>query len=96
MIKKVQRNHIQHDNPEIECGNTNAQTHTEIHRKCMQQRNFLLIPCDNKCAVKVEINRNPLALVPKSKVGWIGKLVEAKTANRDTVLSRMLHLTQCL
>ena len=42
---------------------------------------MLLVSCDDKCALKVGVPGNSLALVPKSKVDWTAKLVEVKAVD---------------
>ena len=43
---------------------------------------MLLIPCDNKQIVEAGTPGNPLALVPKSKPGWIATSVEINAADQ--------------
>ena len=84
IIKKVQRKHIQHENPDIEHGNVNAKNLRKVIVNACNKDKMLLISCDDKCKVKLGIPGNPLDLVPNIKVGWIDKPVEVKATDHDT------------
>ena len=55
----------------------------------------MFISCDNKCIVKVGAPRNPLALVPKSKTGWMSIIADARSVDHGIFFKSNVVHTAC-
>ena len=80
----------------MECANINAKNIRKVIVSTHNKNKTMLISCDDKLAVKFAAPGNPLALVPKSKVGLTDDNSEHRVADHAAFFKSNTVPTACL
>ena len=66
--------------------NINAKNVRKVLVSVFDKKHTMMVPCDDKCAVKIGSPRVTLDLCHKTKVGWVSKDVDVSAADHDAVI----------